>query len=102
MPKYMLLLDSGIGRPIEEILVAADDAEARMLAELRLSLTTDFLQVAIVRDSQLLQTLTRDSVTCGRRRIADRLLATPPAPALTMTPALTAAASENRRRGSGN
>jgi hypothetical protein len=67
MPTYMLLLDSGIGRPIEEALTAADDGEAKMLAELRLSLTTDYLQVAVIRDERLLATLTRDSVMAGRR-----------------------------------
>jgi hypothetical protein len=61
MSDYSLLLETGGERPVMEALAADDDEEARRLAELRLALTTDFRQVAVLRGCELLTVLTRDS-----------------------------------------
>jgi len=49
-----------------EPLEARDEAEARMLAELRLTLTGDFAQVVLARGGRPIACFKRDSLRAGR------------------------------------
>lgn len=62
MPRYVFHLHDGpTTEPVEEVVEAVDDAEARALADIRLLLSASYTHVRVSRDGQERFRIKRDS-----------------------------------------